>query len=336
MASQNPPNEINFFYRDSPSRAMVSPLLQGEKDYHTWARKMKQTLLSKNMWGVIDGTLCPSFQEDPVNGLWQRCNKKVLGWILYSTIEPIRQTIMSFGSASEVWKNLHDRFSQSDITKIFHLQEQIFQAKQGSLSLQQYFIMFMMLWEDMESLRPAIMKCQCLTPCTCDAIRTSKIYRDQDCVFLFLMGLNERFAHLIHRILNLNPLPPIHEVVLFLSQNQQSATDGVSSVSESFVSNADQSNRSATGRGNGGRGNNHCTHCHKSNLHHLHNASSVNTDRGPMFQTTVPVTVVGFTQEQFQALMNLLHQASERSRPPSLCDFHSSSSSYHTAAEPSL
>lgn len=361
MATLNPQNEINFFYRDSPPRPLVSPVLHGDIDYHTWARNMKQTLIDKNMWYVIDGSPIPSLGEIIPNGLWQRCNARVLSMIQYSTDEPIRQTIMGFDRASEAWENLHERFSQSQMTTIFRLQEQILQAKQGSLTVEQYYEAFTRSWDQMESLRPALLNCHCPTPCICGAAEICKIYRDQDCVLQFLRGLNERFAEFIVQILHSRHLPPLHDVALLALQHEEQSNRGdVSPVSESIVSHADQSNSNRSGiwRSSRFRGRNRsCTHCGKSNhteescyrkhgfptgfnrRNNNNNASSAHADNGPRFQTTAPVTVVGFTDEQYQGLTNLLQQAVQRSETPSLSDFHSpnpvQSSSYHTATDSS-
>jgi len=53
----------------------------------------------------------------------------VLGWIHRSIDDSILQSILWIDRASEVWQDLHDRFSQADIFSVSDLQEEIFRLQ---------------------------------------------------------------------------------------------------------------------------------------------------------------------------------------------------------------
>lgn len=65
--------------------------------------------------------------------------------------------------------------------------------KQGNLTVTDFFTEMKILWEELENYRP-LPHCVCVVRCTCEAMRNAKKYRDQYCVILFLMNLNENFS----------------------------------------------------------------------------------------------------------------------------------------------
>jgi hypothetical protein len=71
---------------------------------------MEITLSSKRKLGFVNGTVIRD-EEDRVKGdLRDTCNDTVIGWIMGSVSEPIKQTIMYMLSAREIWLYLERRF----------------------------------------------------------------------------------------------------------------------------------------------------------------------------------------------------------------------------------
>jgi hypothetical protein len=91
-------------------------------------------------------------------------------------------------------ENLRIRFSQGDIFRISDIQEELYKFRQGTLDISDYFTQLKVLWDELENYRP-IPHCKCSIACTCGAIYSINIYRQQDYVNRFLKGLNDKFSH---------------------------------------------------------------------------------------------------------------------------------------------
>ena len=90
----------------------------------------------------------------------------VLSWISQSLSPKIYQSILYMDQASAVWKDLRQRFSQSDIYRIADLQEQLYSLRQGDLTVTSYFTQLKSVWDELEMFR-LVRPCQCLIQCSC-------------------------------------------------------------------------------------------------------------------------------------------------------------------------
>jgi len=79
---------------------------------------MHIALISKNKEQFIDGTFPKPPKNDPMLAQWIRCNNMVLAWFHRSVSESIAKSILSISTASGVWFDLKNRFSQGDIFRI--------------------------------------------------------------------------------------------------------------------------------------------------------------------------------------------------------------------------
>jgi len=77
---QNPVNPYYLHPSENPGMILVSPALDGS-NYHTWSRRMKRALLSKNKIKFINGEIQEPAKTDPLHDAWERCNMMVISWI---------------------------------------------------------------------------------------------------------------------------------------------------------------------------------------------------------------------------------------------------------------
>ncbi|KAA8518376.1 hypothetical protein F0562_015741 [Nyssa sinensis] len=120
---------------DSPGAVLVSQPLTGD-NYSTWSRSMSMALSAKNKLGFIDGSISrPSQQTDKLFDAWSRCNNMVLSWILNSVSKDLAASIIFIDTAAAVWKDLKERFSQSNAPRIFQLQQAISSLSQNQQSV---------------------------------------------------------------------------------------------------------------------------------------------------------------------------------------------------------
>lgn len=215
-------NSANPYYlhpNENPAVILVSPPLD-PKNYHTWARSMNISLISKNKDKFIDGSFPKPAITDPLYGPWIRCNTMVLAWIHRSISDSIARSVLWIDTAAGVWNNLRIRFSQGDIFRISDIQEELYKFRQGNLDISDFFTQLKVLWDELENYRP-IPYCKCSIACTCGAIDSIKTYRQQDYVIRFLKGLNDKFSHTKSQIMLMNPLPDIDTVFSMLIQQER-------------------------------------------------------------------------------------------------------------------
>lgn len=78
----------------------------------------------------------------------------VLSWILRSLSPAIVQTALNFETAKQLWENLKERFSQSDVYRIADLQTKISNISQGYRSVTDYFAALQSLWNEFVTVNP--------------------------------------------------------------------------------------------------------------------------------------------------------------------------------------
>ncbi|XP_072081180.1 uncharacterized protein [Arachis hypogaea] len=194
-----------------PSQNPASPFYTHPRNnYHSWCRSFSIAIISKNKYGFLTGSIPSTSLDDPVYPAWERCNNLVLFWLFHSLSPSITQSIIYLSTASSVWEDLRDRFSQSDLLHIAELQEEIYALKQGSLSVTDFFTALKTLWEEIENSHP-------LPLCTCPA----KTYRNQDFIIRFLKGLDECFSVVRSQLFLLDPLPPVNQVFAMIIQQER-------------------------------------------------------------------------------------------------------------------
>ena len=160
-------NASNPFYlhpNENPFVILVTPLLDN-KNYHNWARLMHIALISKNKEQFIDGTFPKPPKNDPMLAQWIRCNNMVLAWFHRSVSESIAKSILSISTASGVWSDLKNRFSQGDIFRISDIQKELYRFRQGNLDVSDYFTGLRVYWDELEDYRP-IPYCKCSIACS--------------------------------------------------------------------------------------------------------------------------------------------------------------------------
>ena len=255
--AQNPSSPFYIHPSESPSTVIVSPVLTGS-NYHSWSRSFKMALVSKNKMGFLNGSIIAPAATDPLHPAWERCNTLIMSWLLNSVSQSIAQSVIYLDHASEIWKDLQERFSQCDLLHIAELQEEVYALKQGSLSITDYFTNLKSLWEELDNYRPLIQ-------CNCPA----KTYHHQDFIIRFLKGLDERFSVVRSQVLLMDPLPSVNRIFSMVIQHERQLLSSVGLPDDHQVLfNSTETRRLPTGRGrgSGGRGTSQkiCTYCGRS------------------------------------------------------------------------
>ncbi|KAK3019291.1 hypothetical protein RJ639_004611 [Escallonia herrerae] len=124
----------------------------------------------------------------------------VTSWLIHSTIPATASSILWTSVASEVWVDLHDRFSKQNAPRIFEIRRAISNNTQNTDSVSTYYTTLKAYRDELSSYR---------TPptCTCGAMKTHNDLLDSDALMDFLQGLNESYASVRNQILLMDPLP---------------------------------------------------------------------------------------------------------------------------------
>lgn len=77
----------------------------------------------------------------------------VRSWIIKSISPSIVESVMFTKNAFDVWKKLEERFAQVNCVRIAELQHELYQFKQGTSSVTNYFTQLKVIWEELEAYR---------------------------------------------------------------------------------------------------------------------------------------------------------------------------------------
>nr|GMD28096.1 uncharacterized protein LOC109156569 [Ipomoea batatas] len=147
-------NPLHLHPNESPSLQLVTAPLEGRVNYHAWARAMEMALRSKNKIAFVNGTMVIPSETDPKYFYWDQCNTMVLSWILRAVSPTIGRGVLWINTAEGVWKDMKKRFSQQDVFRIAEIKSEIYQTKQGTSSVNEYFTQLKLLWDELLVLRP--------------------------------------------------------------------------------------------------------------------------------------------------------------------------------------
>jgi len=225
---------------------------------------------AKNKLSFINGAIQQPDVLDLNRAAWGRCNHLIHSWIINSVSESIAQTIVFHDYALDVWEDLKERFSKADRIRISTLRSSINNLKQGGKSVSEYFTEFRTLWEELNSHRP-LSACSCVHQCRCESSTLAQVYRVEDQIMQFLIGLNDQFSVVKTQILLMDPLPSLNKVYSLVILEESNHAPILSLVTdESTISVNATTSKNSYGRGKGSYGNQknssrYCTFCNRTN-----------------------------------------------------------------------
>lgn len=224
---------------ESPTLQLVSSLLDSS-NYHEWARAMKVASSSKNKFGFINGLIKMPSIDDPKFFFWELCNNMVVSWLVRSLSPTIGRSVLWIDTAEGVWADLKKRFNKQDVFRIVEIQAKIYQTKQGSRNVNEYFTQLKLLWDEFLVLRPAP-TCICDQKCKCSDSFLAKAMTnfENDMLCVFLIGLDEKYTGARNQIMMMRPLPDVGEAFAMISQQERQFSIGIDSSISQFPHSGD-------------------------------------------------------------------------------------------------
>ncbi|XP_019259440.1 PREDICTED: uncharacterized protein LOC109237572 [Nicotiana attenuata] len=142
----------------------------------------------------------------------------VTWWILNSLAKEIYDSVEYVSNSAELWRELEDRYDQTNGAKLYQIQKEINDLAQGSLDITAYYTRMKRLWEELSTLSA---KSQCSCNCTCGAKETMHKAEQDRRLIQFLMGLNEVYTIVRGSILMMKPLPSMAQAFSLLVQEEK-------------------------------------------------------------------------------------------------------------------
>ncbi|XP_027174810.1 uncharacterized protein LOC113780438 [Coffea eugenioides] len=161
MASKfdNPNHPLYLHHSDQPGLVLVSQVLT-EENYNVWNHSMTVALMVKNKYGFVDESILrPNEDAEDKLQQWIRCNNLIKTWILGSLSKEIAASVFYCEGAKAIWDELYKRFSQVNNIQVLHIENEIHDCIQGTMSISSYFTRLKGLWDEKDVLFP-IAACQ--------------------------------------------------------------------------------------------------------------------------------------------------------------------------------
>lgn len=135
-------NPLYMHHAENPGAILVSQPLLGTHNYSSWNRSMTMALTIKSKLGFVDGSILKPDPTPDSYYSWSWCNMMVTSWLFNSISKDIATFVMYIDSARHIWRDLRERFTQSNGPLVFHTRKNFATLTQDSASVQ-YFKIFM-------------------------------------------------------------------------------------------------------------------------------------------------------------------------------------------------
>ncbi|XP_071705106.1 uncharacterized protein [Rutidosis leptorrhynchoides] len=163
----NSPNHPLFLHQnDHPGLILISKKLTGSDNYGSWKRSMMIALNAKNKLKIVTGELAEPETNSRTRALWERNNDMIISWILNTITDQISNSLNFVNTASELWKELQEQYSQLDGHRIYQLSNKIAQLKQNQCSIEVYYHTLKGYWDEIDAIE---------APYTCTCVFTVKM-----------------------------------------------------------------------------------------------------------------------------------------------------------------
>ncbi|CAO2832540.1 unnamed protein product [Amaranthus hypochondriacus] len=217
--TQNPASIYYLHPSDHTSTKLVSNPFDGT-GYGDWKRSVIIGLTAKNKMDFVNNTLPKPTHDDTLQRAWERCNNMVIGWLIASLDRTLAKSIMYYSTASEIWKDLEDRFGQSSYSQLYALQEELAALAQiNGMTVAEYFTKVKSLWDELDNLSP-IPTCSC-TNCSCNLTKSVLRLQQDWRIMQFLMKLDPKYSQVRTNILMMNELPSASLIYRLLQQEER-------------------------------------------------------------------------------------------------------------------
>ncbi|XP_056688780.1 uncharacterized protein [Spinacia oleracea] len=203
---------------DNPTSSLVAVVFTGV-NFVRWSRNVRRALIAKNKKGFINGEITKPAVNHKDYLKWKRADFMVISWILSSMNNDLADDFGYIDNAAELWKELTERFGQSNGPLIYQLKKEIENLTQQNMTIVTYYGKLKKLWDEMQNMR-AFSTCTCgaMIHCSCQFLKKIAEFEEEDKMMKFLLGLNGGFDGTVTNVLSMDPLLSINRVFSITQQ----------------------------------------------------------------------------------------------------------------------
>ncbi|KAM1650349.1 hypothetical protein ACFXTN_003067 [Malus domestica] len=128
----------------------------------------------------------------------------------------ISGSVIHCKDARQMWLDLQERFSHVNIVQLFHIENEIHDCVQKSMTVSSYFTKLKSLWDEHDALVS-------IPACRCETKREITSYVETQKTMKFLMGLNDLYAIVRSSTLLLEPLPTVNKAYTLVLRHEKQA-----------------------------------------------------------------------------------------------------------------
>ncbi|KAK1439790.1 hypothetical protein QVD17_05610 [Tagetes erecta] len=252
---------------DYPKQLHVNEVLT-DSNFADWIQEMTNFLFAKNKMEFIDGTIKKPQKSSKDYMPWMRVDAMLKGWLTTAMEKNIRNSVKYAGTASEIWKDLNERFGKESAPRAYELKQKIASTRQNGVSVSSYYTQLRSIWDEAQSVHP-FPRCTC-NNCECDVGKKIIEHQEKERLYEFLMGLDPEFAVIRTQILATKPVPSLGNAYHMVAEDerQRAISTDRGAPPEPVAFKATQRRNSFSGQ-NKEKGsskamkesNEHCTHC---------------------------------------------------------------------------
>lgn len=195
-----------------------------ESNYALWSQVVEMYISGKDRLGYINGDLPQPSQTDPSFRKWRTENAIVKGWLINSMEQSLVGNFIRFATARQVWDAIATTyFDGSDSSQVYDLRRRVSRMRQSGGSLEKYYTDLQGLWREIDFRRPNPMEC------ALDIQQYNSLLQEER-VYVFLDGLDDRLDNIRSDVLQLKPFPTIEQAYAYVRREDTRQTVMISGV----------------------------------------------------------------------------------------------------------
>uniref|UniRef100_A0A2N9IGY8 Integrase catalytic domain-containing protein n=1 Tax=Fagus sylvatica TaxID=28930 RepID=A0A2N9IGY8_FAGSY len=186
------------------STAPIGIKLDGS-NYALWSQVVEMYISGKDKLGYINGDSPQPPETDPSFRRWRTENAIVKGWLINSMDSSLIANFIRFPTAKQVWDSAATTyFDGTDTSQVYDLRRRVTRTKQAGGSIEKYYNDLQGLWREIDFRRPNPMECA-------NDIQKYNSILQEDRVYIFLDGLDDRLDKTRSDVLQLKPFPTVEQ-----------------------------------------------------------------------------------------------------------------------------
>ncbi|KAJ0048821.1 hypothetical protein Pint_15647 [Pistacia integerrima] len=188
-----------------PSAVASIGIKLNETNYALWSQVVEMYISGKDKLGYINGDIPQPSLTDPTFRKCRTDNAIVKGWLINSMDPSLIGNFIRFPTAKLVWDSIATTyFDGSDTSQVYDLRHRVTRLKQAGGSLEKYYNDLQGLWREIDFRRPNPMECAV-------DIQHYNLILQEDRVYVFLDGLDDRLDKIRGDVLQLRPFPTVEQ-----------------------------------------------------------------------------------------------------------------------------